>query len=387
VRALVIGRNSPLSHSPGAQWGALSPLVDRPFLHHVVETIAGQQITDVDFIIPEEDHIIANVLGSGSRWGARFHYYSAAGAASVYDGIQGIQWKDADELILLAHSDRLPLLRLNTLPTASTLLCWRENHVYWTGWGLVRAADLALVPRGVEEPGLLASLLTTIRDVTCHLGEIPLTARSYDELLESNRRVLSGEFPGLLLGGKEVQPGVWMARNVKVHRTAKLSAPAFLGENCRIGAFAQVGPSAAIGRDCLIERETHVANSVVCGGSYVGQHLDLRSVVVDHSRLFSAACDAEIDGVDELLLGSVFGNSFRNRARRACSRVAATAALIIFLPAFAVLFFGTRLGLVPALRNSSGTKGLGPAFPFHLPSGVVGHCRRIHESGWARSPD
>jgi hypothetical protein len=349
----VVSSNSRLSLSPDASWGALSPLVDRPFLQHLVEAVVGQGVREIDFILPEKDRFITGALGNGTRWGARFRYYSAAGSAGVYDAFQQLPFKDIDERILLAHSDRLPLVRLDKATSATTLFCWREEQLYWTGWGLVRAADMLLVPEGIQEQGLLAFFMKSGTDVVCLEGGRPLTARSYVDLLESNRRVLAKEFPGLLLGGKEVQPGVWMARNVKVHPTARVAPPAFLGENCRIGALAQVGPAASIGRDCMIERETHVADSVIYGGSYVGRQLALRGVVVDRSRLVSTRCGAEIEGVDDLLLGSVFGVSLKTRAIWVCHRVAAAAALIFCVPFLAAMLLGSAFGVLPAPRKRS----------------------------------
>ncbi|HWE53375.1 MAG TPA: NDP-sugar synthase [Bryobacteraceae bacterium] len=326
-------------------------MVDRPFMHHVVEAIVGQGVHELDFILPDKDHVIVSILGSGTRWGARFRYYPVAPNGCMYDAIQQIIWEDPQERVLLAHSDRLPLVRLDSNGSASTLFCWEDKDRYWTGWALVRPADLLRIPKGTEEPGILAFFLRSLPDLVYHSCACPLTARTYDELLESNRRVLAGEFPGLLLGGKEVKPGIWMARNVKVHPSANVAAPAFLGENCRIGAMAQVGPGTSIGRDCLIERETRVTDSVVCEGSYVGRQLALRGVVVDRSRLFNTACDAEIDGVDDLLLGSVFGHSLRRRTRRGLSRVGATAALLFLAPLFLAIFLASKARLAPPLKK------------------------------------
>jgi hypothetical protein len=351
MKALVVCRNTPLSQSPGATWAAMSPLIDRPFLHHVVETIVGQEIREIEFVFGQKDRFISGVLGNGTRWGASFRYHLLPPGANLYDSIKQMKWQNPEELVLLAHSDRLPSLQLETAPSATTLFCWEEEERFWTGWALIRPATLHGLPNGMDEPGLLAFLMKAVNDVVCQPGECPLTARSYEELLEANRRVLAGGFPGLLHGGREVEPGVWMARNARVHRTAKVVSPAFLGENCRIGAMAQVGPGASIGRDCIIERETQVADSVVCSGSYVGRQLALRGVVVDQSRFFSTFCDVEIDGVDELLLGCIFGKSFRGRVRRACSRIGATAAFLVFGPFFVGMLLGARMGLVPPARK------------------------------------
>jgi hypothetical protein len=136
-----------------------------------------------------------------------------------------------------------------------------------------------------------------------------------------------------------------------VHPTAKLHSPAFLGENSRVGAMVEVGPGTSIGRNCMIERDTQVTDSVVFSGTYVGQHLALRSVIVDRSRLINTKWDVEIEGVDELLLGSVFGTPFATQIQRFCGRVAALLALALTLPILLLLYVGSLLGWVPGLRR------------------------------------
>jgi len=366
----------------------LSPLIDRPFLQHVVEAIIGQGIRQIDFLLRKQDHLTTSVLGNGTRWGARFEYYRSPDNASIYDGFQQVPMSNPEEHILLAHTDRLPLLCLDNVTAARTLFCWRAEQLCWTGWGVIRAADTLLVPNDIPEQRLFACLKKSGTGVVCTEGVRPLTNRSYDDLLESNRRVLSKEFPGLVLGGKEVQPGVWLARNARVHPTARLAAPAFLGENCRIGALAQVGPAVSIGRDCTIERETRVANSVVYRGSYVGPQLALKGVVVDRSRLISTGCDAEIEDVDELLLGSVFGASFRSVICQSCRCIGAAVALVIILPLLAVMAAGSMVNVVPPLkrRHIVKTPGVRAAYRWRTFSlwSFGGDTLPAGQHGWVR---
>ena len=351
MKAVVVSGNSHASRRPERGWGALSPLVDRPFVQHVVESIVGQGIRDIHFVLRGEDQRARAILGDGTRWGARFRYHMPAGNEQVYDVLQQITLGEADEALLVARADRLPLLQLNTTTCVPTLFCWRGNELRWTGWGVIGTADILRLPRGIEEREMFAFLTEAGGDTVCVEGPRPLSAHSSEDLIEANRRVLAREFPDLLVGGTEVQPGVWVARNVTVHPTAKLTSPAFLGENSRVGALVQVGPAASIGRDCMIERETSVLDSVVCGGSYVGQQLVLRGVVVDRSRLISTRWDAEIEDVDELLLGSVYSAPLSGRFERACCRLAAASILILASPCLLAMFVGSKIGVIPTLRR------------------------------------
>jgi hypothetical protein len=325
-------------------------LVDRPFLQHVVESIVRLGIREIDLVLPMEGESARSILGDGTRWGASFHYHFRDPNSQLRDVFEQIAAESADEPVLLATSSRLPLLH-DARTSAPTLFCWQEDEMHWTGWGVLRAADVGRLPLGIEENQLFSFLVRTCGYGVRDDGRRPLSANSYEDLIEANRRVLNQEFPGLFVPGRQVEPGVWVARNVTVHATAKLKAPAFLGENSRIGPMVQVGPGASIGRDCLIERETFVSDSVVFGGSYVGEHLKLRGVVVDRSRLINPRWDVEIEGVDDLLLGSVVRAPWSVGLQHACGRVAALVGLILALPILFLMLAASAVRLLPALRR------------------------------------
>ena len=51
------------------------PLLDRPFLQHIVESLINRGISSVDFIINEHAHVIEDLFSSGQRWGSEFKYH------------------------------------------------------------------------------------------------------------------------------------------------------------------------------------------------------------------------------------------------------------------------------------------------------------------------
>ena len=349
MRAIVFSANRLPSQIAGLACSDLSPLVDRPFLQHVVECIVGQGIRQIEFVLPEE-HLATEFLGEGVRWGAQFRY-SFTAKDTGYEALARVAPMDSDEAVLIAHSDRLPAIRLVRGALAPTLFCWGGAQMLWTGWGVVRAADTRRIPPGLDEKGLFKYFLNASDGTVCEEGPQPLNARTYADLIESTRRVLAREFPGVLVGGKEVQPGVWVARNVALHPTARVEPPAFVGENSRVGPLVQVGPSASIGRHCMIERETVVSDSVVFAGSYVGQKLSLKGVVVDRSRFASARWGVEIEGMDDLVLGSVFSAPLGARMRRGSRRAVAAFLLLAAAPCLGLLVAASFAELVPPLRR------------------------------------
>jgi acetyltransferase-like isoleucine patch superfamily enzyme len=235
----------------------------------------------------------------------------------------------------------------------NSVFFWRKDgRLVWTGWGVVRAAALTGVPPGVGEQNLAGRICAPPEDTRIVEVGQPLSVGSYAEVIESNRRALCQDHPDLLRRGKEVRPGLWLGRNVKIHPTAELVSPAFVGDNTRLEAGVQVGPATVIGRDCVIDRHTLVSNSVIGNGSYVGEGLDLKSVFVDRSKLINTRLDAAIDGVDECLLGSV-RRSPVGHLRMACEAVLAMLILLSMLPLLALIAVLSKVAWGPALRKKS----------------------------------
>jgi dTDP-glucose pyrophosphorylase len=53
----------------------LVPLLDRPFVQHAVEVLAGRKLTEVHFVLGRHADAVERHLGTGARWGCTFHYH------------------------------------------------------------------------------------------------------------------------------------------------------------------------------------------------------------------------------------------------------------------------------------------------------------------------
>src|SRR5260370_39158830 len=106
-----------------------------------------------------------------------------------------------------------------------------------------------------------------------------------------------------MLSGREAGEGIWIARNVSLHPTARLTAPVYIGENCRINAGAQLGPRAEISSDCLVDQTSTISDTVIFAGIYVGQALELSHFIVDRNRLGSVKRPYDCVEADDFILG------------------------------------------------------------------------------------
>jgi NDP-sugar pyrophosphorylase family protein len=301
------------------------PLVDRPFIQHVVEYLEDQGMRVFDFVLHHLPEQCERLLGDGTRWNSTFTFHLASDANRPYKLLKIIcSTCEEDEPILVLHADRLPAVKLT--PNAATqqqcspqLFCWSPpdaastvNSLQWTGWAWVPRVVLSRLPDDLEEN----TLTTHLRALATHhdaIVEVPhlLSAQTYDDILAAHHTVLSNTFSGLLLTGREIEHGIWLARNVSLHPTARLVPPVYIGENCRIGKGVQLGPGAVVGNDCVLDKHCSVVHSSVFPGSYVGEGLELRESIVDKNRLVNVRVGAAVEITDDFILGSLTENHVR----------------------------------------------------------------------------
>lgn len=345
MRAIVVATGHPIP--PDEPYPApMFPLVDRPFIQHVVEFLVDQGVTEFDFILHHAPEKIEHLLGDGGRWGSRFRFHLARDPARPYRLLRGVGFNGEREPLLLVHADRLPHVQLAQIPPAPegpVLFCWRDRRnpsngrvggwPRWTGWAWLSTPCVAGLPGDPDEDGLGAYLASAARrkGAFVEVSE-PLSAQSPEALLTAHRRVLTRAFTGLLLTGREAEEGIWMSRNVSLHPTARLIPPVYIGENCRIGAGAQLGPNTAVGRDCVLDARCSVAHSAIFPGSYVGEDLELADVVVDRNRLINVRVGTAVSVADEFILGDVADSHLREWLSGALSRVIAVALLALTWP-------------------------------------------------------
>jgi len=335
----------------------LLPMGDRPFLQHVVECLVQRGVTQVKFVFEDSDEKAAAFLGDGSRWGSVFHFHcmSRAGLKPLLREITaGVPGK-----ILFARADRLPLFQSDpnhALPertcshelktTFYTIRGEGEQPNFWSGWALfvdrfsfrehlnINSQDTLLFGQDPVSIGERAAFQPVTREISVISG----TA-----VLESQHDLLSGIIPDLLIGGRQVKPGIWMARNVSVHPTATLEAPVYLGPNCQVGENAHVGPFAVLAEDCIVGAESCLSHALIGTGTYVGEALEIREAIVDQDRFIDVRLGTWYSVTDKFLLGSLASGKPNKVMRRLTDRVLACLLLILFSPVLLISFLGTLL--------------------------------------------
>lgn len=360
MRAIIIatGHAPPQAQFSPRHSPELLPLLDRPFLQHVIEYLAGLGLRDFDIILSNEPEKYEALLGDGTRWGCRFTVRLVRDAERPYTMLQPALAQQAGSRILLAHALMLPAINAGMLDAPGATLVCAPGHAGWTGWAIADARDLAAVAAGADAAAMEQHLAG--RGAVRVSAPGLLSVATYAELIASQRMALTGCFDGLLFGGQKAADGIWLSRNVSLHPTARLNPPVYICADCRIGPGVSLGPNASIGTSCILDSRCTIADSAIFPGSYVGEMLELRDCIADRNLLVNTRIGGAVSVSDDFILGCISSGSIGSALAHMASRLAGSLLLaalsplllctLFFLKAFrkgAVLFSGEAV-MLPA---------------------------------------
>ncbi|OQY42307.1 MAG: hypothetical protein B6240_14115 [Desulfobacteraceae bacterium 4572_87] len=279
----------------------LLPLVDRPFIQHMVEFLIREGVTRFDFVLSHFPEKMEELLGDGSRWGSEFRFHLAQDPLLPYETLKTIEF-DADDSILL-------------------------------GWAWIPGKYTRNLPSLLDEKGLETHFLSLAAGKERRLNvEKQLNVQTFESLLTSHRTLLDKGFPGLTLVSRETEPGIWLSRNVSLHPTTRLIPPVYINEDCRIGSGITLGPHATIGSGSVLDSGCFVENAAIFPNTYVGDGLELKDVLVDKNRLMNARHNTAVSISEDFILGGVSASDLGIHFRTVVSQVAAIALLLLLWP-------------------------------------------------------
>ncbi len=120
--------------------------------------------------------------------------------------------------------------------------------------------------------------------------------------------------------GAEIRPGVWVASGAHIHRSARVLAPAFVGEHAKVHASAVLTRCAVLEHHTVVDCGTVIEDATLLPYSTVGSGLDVAHAVVGFHRLADLRRNLQLSIDDPKLVGMV-----SPAPMRALSQVAALA--------------------------------------------------------------
>lgn len=322
----------------------LLPLMDRPFIQHVVEYLVAGGGKDFHVVLSHLPQRIEELLGDGSRWGCRFQYHLLRDESRLAATIRTISQDMPEEPFLLADASVLPRIDLHrpdekTLEKGPVLYCIKadgqtpEAAGPWTGWAWLTPSGVDGLAEPLERKGAGHPHFCPSPDA-CTVIDVPdaVSMDSYSGILDAHRLMLEKRLPGLLLTGNEVEEGIWLSRNVVIHPAALIIPPVYVAPNCRIGKGVRVGPYAVIGQNCVLDERSVIAGSVVFPNTYIGYSLEVVDAIIDRNRFISERHGSDVIMTDSFILGDIRHKQVRKWLSGLFSRCFALVLLVLAAP-------------------------------------------------------
>ena len=297
----------------------MMPLLDRPFIQHVVEYLTDQGITDFEVVVCHRPEKIKGLLGNGERWGVNIKYHLVKNPAQSYSPLQFLKRDQSD--VLIANADRLPGLDLKnkdykTNQFDARLFCTLDTNqpendesCQWSGWAWLSKSFLNQM-KNFDENAICESLQKQGQAVKTEYIKQILSVATLKDLLSSQEKAMTKKFHGLHSLARQVEPGIWLSRNVELQPDVKVLPPVYIGEDCRLIKGCQIGPNTVIGSNCVIDKDSVVKSSIVMPGTYIGEDLELSHALADKNLLINVKIGSEIQVNDEFLIGSITDFTF-----------------------------------------------------------------------------
>jgi hypothetical protein len=102
--------------------------------------------------------------------------------------------------------------------------------------------------------------------------------------------------------GNEITEGIWLDDGARVHRRARIVAPAYIGSSARLRAGTLVARFSALEQGCDIHEGTVIENSSILAHTSVGKGLNVTDSVADGNRLFLLRSHMAVEIRDNKLL-------------------------------------------------------------------------------------
>ncbi len=269
------------------------PLVDRPFIVHMLDWLHGHGIADVILACGFEPSKIRDALGDGSRLGMSLRYVEEPEPLGTAGALKFAE-DHLDERFLMLNGDVLTdidltaqLAQHEATKAAGTLALAPVEDP--SPYGLVRLHDDNAVREFVEKPRP-DEIDTNLISAGAYVLE-----RSVLDLIPGARNVsIEREIWPALVGdglyGFPARDAYWLdigTPETYLRGTFDLlqgkvrgDVVQAIGEGCAIATDARVGSLAVLGPNVTVESGAHIDRAVVLAGSHVGPGADLSDCIV-----------------------------------------------------------------------------------------------------------
>ena len=302
---------------------AMVPVLNTPFLEHVIHYLSEHQIRDIILAQRHLSQPIKSYFGNGSQFGVRLSYTVEDAPLGTAGAVKNVE-KYLDDTFLVLNGDIFTDLDITAMigfhlerKAKATIALTPVDDP--TSYGLIETNDQGRVTRFLEKPKW-SEVTTNMINAGTYILELEVLNHIPHQANFSFEREL---FP-LLLDGSEpiyaypssaywidigtpekyfqlhrdlfsgsstqhICPGggeVLVGELSYIHPTVQIRGQAVIGSNCAFGHKVKLIGAVVIGSDCTVLEDTVIEESIIWRNTQLGQRVSLRnSLIADNCCL------------------------------------------------------------------------------------------------------
>jgi mannose-1-phosphate guanylyltransferase len=298
------------------------PIVNRPFLEHVVEHLKRHHIDQIILAICYLPDRIQSHFGDGSSFGVKLSYaveqtpLGTGGAVKnserflndtflVFNGdifsdldltetVKFHRAHKAKATIALTPVDDPTAYGVVELDSRNRVKGFIEkpsrdkvtSNLINAGIYVMEPEILELIPAGVHsmlERGLFPDLVKRgIPFYGYRSHAYWLDTGKPDDYLKLNHDLLMGKAVSRL-PGKAIADGVWLEEGCEIHTSVKLVGPIVMGRDCIIKQYAEISGPTVLGSGCIAEQGCILGEAILWQNVKLGKNVIVRNSVVGNN--------------------------------------------------------------------------------------------------------
>ena len=287
---------------------ALLPFIDKPMLQIATEALVRLGCHHFHVFLDDEPESARQFLGNGERWGIDITYHYRDEEKGLFTNLKRLKLLP-DEAYWLASAECIPSELINPVANkyfaVDSAFCWQTGaEKYWSGWGV-------LLGQTINEFSHLNSH-QSINSAIVKNRRINLQQNTALFDLTNDQRYLESSIRRLQSLAKDAGNNIMITRGARIHPSAQLTGPVYIGANARIEADAIVGPNVVIGHDTIVDTKAEIRDSVILPETYVGGSLFLEQVVAAPGALASIKNNTLLSKIEPHLLTSSFTGNHKH---------------------------------------------------------------------------
>jgi hypothetical protein len=106
--------------------------------------------------------------------------------------------------------------------------------------------------------------------------------------------------------GSQVTPGIWMAPDSHLDPSTQIAGPIYIGAQSRVRAYCRISGATSIERDCDVDSGTHIEDSSILPGTFLGVGLRVNNSIVSPGKLFHIGRNVALAVPDRRIVGKTF---------------------------------------------------------------------------------